>query len=393
MGGRAGGGGGVRQFLALADSLRDLGHDVTLLCHDFDPTPEQSDLLGDMPVLAVRRGIVEIPAKQLELSRRGLTGMAKVAGLVPEVDVINVHEWPALHAGRLAGKRLKVPFVWTRNDESVFERATIPDETTIVPERLRGRVLHAGLGIPDLVDARAATKVIVLDERNARMVRRAFRRSADIAHSGPLPDFFDPPDRAEARARLGIADDEFLATGVGILFPHRRFEDLIDAVALVGDPRLRANIYGTDHYHRAYADSLAERIAERGLEDRIMLGRRSISHDELKDMYAAADVFVFPNRRQTWGLAPLEALAAGTPAIVSTGAGVSDVLRGRPGVQIVPQETPEAIADALRRAMTGEAAEGVQETRAWVRDNLHNRAYAERNVEIYEGAIATRRRT
>jgi glycosyltransferase involved in cell wall biosynthesis len=393
VGGRAGGGGGVRQFLGLAVNLRELGHEVTLLCHDFDPTPEQVALLGDMPVRAVRHGVVEIPAKQLELSRRGLQGMAEVARLVPEVDVINVHEWPALHAGRLAGKRLEVPFVWTRNDESVFERATIPDETTIVPEHLRGRAMHAVLGIPDLIDARAAAKVIVLDERNARMVRRAFRRSADIAHSGPLPDFFDPPDRAQARARLGVADDEFLATGMGILFPHRRFEDLIDAVALVGDPRLHAHIYGTDHYHRVYADSLAERIAQRGLEGQVHLGRASISHEQLKDMYAAADVFVFPNRRQTWGLAPLEALAAGTPAIVSTGAGVSDVLRGRPGVQIVPQESPEAIAEALRRALAGEAAEGVQETRDWVRDNLHNRAYAERNLEIFQAAIATRRRT
>ena len=49
---------------------------------------------------------------------------------------------------------------------------------------------------------------------------------------GPPDVFFDSPERSAARARLGIPDDVFLVLGSGILAPHRRFEELIEAMAL-----------------------------------------------------------------------------------------------------------------------------------------------------------------
>ena len=51
---------------------------------------------------------------------------------------------------------------------------------------------------------------------------------------------------------------------------------------------------------------------------------------ELKDTYAAADAFVILSERYAWGLAPLEALASGTPVILTPGAGVYEILAGRP---------------------------------------------------------------
>ena len=151
-----------------------------------------------------------------------------------------------------------------------------------------------------------------------------------------------------------MGDDTFLCVGAGILYPQRRFEDLIEALArLRSEERLRALIVGSDHGDMAYADRLARLIQDRGLEDRVTFPRRNVTDDELKDAYAAADVFVFPNQRQTWGLAPLEALAAGTPVILSRGAGVHEVLDGRPGVMSVPPESPAAIAAALAAAVGG----------------------------------------
>jgi D-inositol-3-phosphate glycosyltransferase len=103
---------------------------------------------------------------------------------------------------------------------------------------------------------------------------------------------------------------------------------------------------------------------------------------ELRDYYAAADAYVFPNERQTWGLAPLEALASGTPVVLSSGAGVHDVLAGRPGVQVVPPRSPEAIAGALR-ALHADRGQDVSETTAWIRRELTSRRYAERMRDIY----------
>jgi D-inositol-3-phosphate glycosyltransferase len=250
------------------------------------------------------------------------------------------------------------------------------------PLRRAARVL---IGLPDFRDARRAAAILVLNEPSMRMVNRAFHRPARIIRLPPAGHFFDAPDRAAARARLGIPDDVFLVLGAAILFPHRRFEDLIEAMALLGDePQVQALIVGSDHADPAYADRLDALIRARALEDRVRLPRASVSDRELHEAYAAADVFVFPNQRQTWGLAPLEALATGTPVIVSTGAGVHEVLDGRPGVLSVPPERPDAIAAAVRKARAEDLRAGVPETREWIRHELNARRYAEHMVEIYD---------
>lgn len=385
VGGKAGGGGGVRLMLELGSGLEALGHRVTVVCHDYAPEAEFDALSSVLDVRAVRVGEPEWVDARSWMARRYWQGMRDVAALVPDdVDVVNAHEWPGLRAGRLAARRLGVPFVWTRNDETSIERAVVPDQAILGDRRPRARAVQGLIGLPDLIAARKADRIVVLSSGQVRMVRASYRRGADIVPLGPSAQFFDAPDRAAARRRLGVRDEAFLAVGAAILFPHRRFEDAIEAVALLdGDTAIELLIVGSDHADRAYADRLAELIAQRGVGDRVRMPRRTVSDAELLDAYAAADVFLFPNQNQTWGLAPLEALAAGTPVIVSSGAGVHEVLVGRPGVQIVPPERPDALAAALRAAHSGEGVAGIEQTREWLRLELTPARYAERMADIF----------
>jgi D-inositol-3-phosphate glycosyltransferase len=315
--------------------------------------------------------------------------MPKVARLVPaDADAVNAHEWLALRPGRIAAGRLSIPLVWTRNDESLWERAIVPELTIHGDPQLSRRLVRAALTWPDLLDARRAAAIAVLSAQQVEMVRRSYRREAVVVPVGPPGHFFDAPDRAAARARLGIPDDVFLVLGLGILVDHRRFEDLVDAMALLGDePGVRALIAGSDHVDPAYADRLAERIAARGLGERVALPRRALSDAEMKDTYAAADVFVILSQRYAWGLAPLEAIASGTPVILTPGAGVYDVLAGRPGVQVVPAHDPRATAEAIRRWCSGSGREGLESTRAWLRDEYGFERYVTQMEEIYAGVV------
>ncbi|MDE2364016.1 MAG: glycosyltransferase, partial [Hyphomicrobiales bacterium] len=49
---------------------------------------------------------------------------------------------------------------------------------------------------------------------------------------------------------------------------------------------------------------------------------------ELADLYASADVFVFPSRTDTFGVVLLEALASGTPVAAFPAQGPAELLRG-----------------------------------------------------------------
>ena len=117
LGGRAGGGGAARQMLELGRGLRDLGHDVTVACLEYEAESAFAQSMEGLDVRAVHREIGASPVGRFELLRRMRRGMAEVAALLPtDVDVVNAHEWPALHAARVASRRLGVPAVWTRND-------------------------------------------------------------------------------------------------------------------------------------------------------------------------------------------------------------------------------------------------------------------------------------
>jgi glycosyltransferase involved in cell wall biosynthesis len=273
----------------------------------------------------------------------------------------------------------------------LWERATVPDQTIVGDVRLSRRALRAALHWPDLLDARRASAIAVLSAQQVSMVRRSYRREALVVPVGPPDHFFDAPEQAAARARLGIPHDVFLVVGSGILVEHRRFEDLVEAMALLSDdPSIHALIAGSDHVDPAYADRVSALITARDLEARVKLPRRSLSEEEMKDTYAAADVFVILSQRYAWGLAPLEAIASGTPVILTAGAGVYDILDGRPGIQVVPAHDPPATADAIRRWRSGEGRSGLNSTRIWLREEYAMEEYVTRMEQIYTNVIQAR---
>jgi len=93
-------------------------------------------------------------------------------------------------------------------------------------------------------------------------------------------------------------------------------------------------------------------IRRLGLEDVVTLPgkRRDVGH-----LLAAADVFVFPSIAEGFGIAAVEAMAAGVPAIVSRAGGLAEIVEDGVTGLVVPTADPVAIADAVIR-VHGDAA-------------------------------------
>jgi glycosyltransferase involved in cell wall biosynthesis len=77
----------------------------------------------------------------------------------------------------------------------------------------------------------------------------------------------------------------------------------------------------------------------------VFLGARA--HDALAPLYAAADVFVFPSRTDTFGLVLLEAMACGTPVAAYPVCGPLDVV-GTSGAGVIDTDLRRACHRALR---------------------------------------------
>ncbi|MFF0226907.1 MSMEG_0565 family glycosyltransferase [Streptomyces sp. NPDC004629] len=122
----------------------------------------------------------------------------------------------------------------------------------------------------------------------------------------------DPAARARWRSRLG----RYLLT-VGGIEPRKGSMDLLEAYALLraGHPGVRLVIAGGETLfdYRDYRSRWERRAAELGVEP-VLLG--AVPDDDLPPLVAAADAFAFPSLKEGFGLAAMEALAAGVPLVV-----------------------------------------------------------------------------
>ena len=94
-------------------------------------------------------------------------------------------------------------------------------------------------------------------------------------------------------------------------------------------------------------DGPARATLERAYPDAVFLGART--GKQLAETYAAADVFVFPSRTDTFGLVLLEALASGVPVAAFPVAGPRDVI-GHAPVAVLDEDLRSACLAALKIA-------------------------------------------
>ncbi|MFL6146530.1 MAG: MSMEG_0565 family glycosyltransferase [Pseudonocardiaceae bacterium] len=119
--------------------------------------------------------------------------------------------------------------------------------------------------------------------------------------------------RAAWRLRLGR-----YVLAVGGIEPRKGSLELLEAYALLHRrmPDVRLVIAGGETLfdYRNYRARWQQRAAELQVEP-VVLG--PVDHDALPALIAAAGVFAFPSTKEGFGLAAMEALAAGVPLVVS----------------------------------------------------------------------------
>jgi glycosyltransferase involved in cell wall biosynthesis len=92
-------------------------------------------------------------------------------------------------------------------------------------------------------------------------------------------------------------------------------------------------------------DGPARPALERKYPDAVFLGARQ--GEELAEIYAAADIFVFPSKTDTFGLVLLEALASGLPVAAFPVNGPRDVIGSAP-VGVLNDDLHKACLEALQ---------------------------------------------
>jgi len=372
------GGGTQRQALELSRYLTDSGFEVKLYCVYLNQKKCHPELIGKVDIIGLnndssfkKRNLLlsNICGPFLFWREERLISKRIVAIMDNDFDLLNCHDHFAFAPAVLYKKCHDVPVVWMMNDipnyyDPRFKYGGLKGLLYKLLKLVRGELFRQWweVSLINKID-----RVVVLDNKISDLAGRHLGKEAIVIRSGADTEIFSPP----TPKTLGQGRINILANG--IFFIWRRHEDLISAVKILKDInyKVHVNIIGEDSTDRQYARRIKSLIDTYGLQEEVnLLG--AVSQDRLVAEYQFADVFVFPNYPQTWGLAVFEAMACGTPVIVSTGCGAAEVLTDGENALLIPFKNPGSIAEAIERL--------AKDNELWERLSRNGREFVLRNV-------------
>jgi glycosyltransferase involved in cell wall biosynthesis len=196
---------------------------------------------------------------------------------------------------------------------------------------------------------RRATRTIAVSETTADDVERHYGVGSErvrVVHNG-VDETFSPGDREAALAavatRWGVTEPFVLH--VGSTEPRKGVDVLVEATALAAAEGAgwRLVLAGSSGFGSEPVESAARASGACHL-----LG--PVSEEELLQLMRAAGAFAAPALYEGFGIAPLEAMACGTPAVIAAGSGGLEEISG-PAAIVVAERSPAAWRDSLEVAL------------------------------------------
>jgi len=377
--GRPDTGGQVVYVLRLSEQLARMGFRVDIFTRRFDDQDE-IEVVGD------RVRIVRIPA-----GGRGLVRKEWMHEVVPEwvanaetwirrraleFAFIDSHYWDAGLAGTSLAERLAIPHVHTPHSLGAWKRDSMDGN----PEELE-RQYNFARRIRDEQRILQSARGTIATSPQQRDLLVAGEYQVDSRRVAVIPPGYDDSrffpvsrtTREAIQARLGLEGPAILA--LGRVAANKGYDLLLKALPTVVERAPSVTLVLAVGSTRPTPGETAQIEALQALAERLGVRARVrlldyIPDERLADTYRAADVFALSSRYEPFGMTAVEAMACGTPAVITTKGGLWQMIEpGRDALCADPTD-PRAFGEAIAAVLSHpEIAErlsraGARQTRA-----------------------------
>ena len=192
---------------------------------------------------------------------------------------------------------------------------------------------------------RASRAVIVISESTRRDLLRFYDLPAEKVHV--VMSGYDAQRFVPAGPTAEAAPEPYLLY-VGNVMPHKNLDRLVEAFSMAAR-RLPVRLVMRGWGRPRHVRELRERIAGLGIERQVDW-QPYAADGELLALYRGARALVLPSLHEGFGLTALEAMACGTPVVVSRTSSIPEVV-GDAGVLVDPLDSG-SIAAGLTRVLT-----------------------------------------
>lgn len=314
-------GGGQRVICELSRVLTARGHRVAIIY------PRGRGGFSVPPEVAVRPCGFEVHSPLVSLTVNVPAAVAAVPVCDWVLGSMPISALTAFAAGKLRGARV---LYYIMNDEySLF------DDRSLLRSNQLLKLYHK---ITDFAH-RLPVNIAVNSRWTGTRVRRDSENGFPMVHHGVDGGKFTPTGDTMKR------DARFVIAVVGRRHRWKGLDDAVQALnRLVGEsevPEFELWVITQDHLNLSTAGFPVKIIKPRG-------------DDEIASLYRTADLLVHPSWFEGFGLPPLEAMACGTPTVITDSGGVLEYARDGENCLLTPARDPEALAAAIRTLMGDE---------------------------------------
>jgi glycosyltransferase involved in cell wall biosynthesis len=330
-------GGPTVKVRALARGLAAAGHHVTVLTADLGLDPAKQKIINAVSSrwgLEMKEDRVQTIYLRTRAHYRALTWNPGVAGFCRELlstyDVVHIYGLYDLIAPRIAAACRKIPRPYVVEPMGMF----LP----IVRNIFMKRLYHTVLGGPML--GGAACLIATAEQERQELLAGGITGSKIVVRRNGIdvPEHFPPPGLF--RNRWDISPNAKVVLFLGRLVSKKSPDLMIEAFSrwhrLGNGHRNSMLVVAGPDEGDGYRQRLETQAAQIGLNGGVLF--TGPLYGEAKwAAYRDADLFVLPSQNENFGNAAAEAVACGTPVLVTDQCGIAPIIDRRAGI-VVPHD-------------------------------------------------------